>query len=151
MDDFSEKMQSLLADFGKGRKMVLSTSAEGLVSSRMVSVVQLDGIFYFQTDMTMKKYRQIAQNHHVALCIDNFQIEGICEEKGHPLDNAAFCKLFRECYKGSFDAYTSLKNERLFSVKPLHIERWVYQGGVPYLEFFDVNNRKYRIDQYAGV
>ena len=55
MDDFSEKMQSLLADFGKGRKMVLSTSAEGLVSSRMMSVVQLDGIFYFQTDMTMKK------------------------------------------------------------------------------------------------
>ena len=46
MDDFSEKMQLLLADFGKGRKMVLSTSAEGLVSSRMMSVVQLDGIFY---------------------------------------------------------------------------------------------------------
>ena len=72
MDVFSEKMQSLLADFGKGRKMVLSTSAEGLVSSRMMSVVQLDGIFYFQTDMTMKKYRQIAQNHHVALCIDQY-------------------------------------------------------------------------------
>ena len=151
MDVFSAKMQSLLADFGKGRKMVLSTSAEGQVSSRMMSVVQLDGVFYFQTDMTMKKYRQIALNHHVALCIDNFQIEGICEGKGRPQDSPDFCKLFRECFKGSFDAYTSLKNERLFSVKPLHIERWVYQGGVPYLEFFDINNRQYGIEKYAGI
>lgn len=151
MDLFSERIQSLISDFGKGRKMVLSTSENGNVSSRMMSVVQIDGVFYFQTDITMKKYRQIAANNRVALCIDNFQIEGICEEKGHPLDNADFCKLFRECFKGSFDAYTSLRNERLFAVKPLYIERWVYKNGTPYIESFDVNTRQYRFDAYSGV
>ena len=131
--------------------MVLSTSEGGRVSSRMMSVVLIDGIFYFQTDITMKKYRQIIANSNVALCIDNIQIEGICEEKDHPLKNAEFCNVFQECFKGSFDSYSSLKNERLFSVKPVYIERWVYKDTVAYIETFDMNGRQYSFDRYIGV
>lgn len=42
---FSEKYEALLSDFGKGRKMVLSTSGNDVVSSRMMSVIQTDGTF----------------------------------------------------------------------------------------------------------
>ena len=116
MNTFSDKFEAFLSDFGKGRKMVLSTSENDIVSSRMMSVVQIDGVFYFQTDITFRKYRQLSANPNVALCIDNIQIEGICEEIGQPLQNALFCERFEECFKGSYDAYTSLKNERLFAV-----------------------------------
>lgn len=145
MNTFSNKYKAFLSDFSKGRKMVLSTSENDIVSSRMMSVIQIDGTFYFQTDCTFRKYRQLSSNRNVALCIDNIQIEGICEELGHPLDNADFCRQFEECFKGSFDAYTSLENERLFAVKPVFIERWIYENGIPFIETFDVLKQNYSI------
>ncbi|MDE6725958.1 MAG: pyridoxamine 5'-phosphate oxidase family protein, partial [Ruminiclostridium sp.] len=148
MSTFSQKYGSFLLEFGKGKKMVLSSSENSRVSSRMMSVVQIDGMFYFQTDITFKKYHQIVSNHNVALCIDNIQIEGICEEIGHPLQFAPFCNIFQECFKGSYDAYTSLQNERLFSIKPMYIERWVYEDGVPYLETFDIKTQEYKSSRY---
>ena len=151
MDEFQQKLTAFFADFGKGRKMVLSTSENDKVSSRMMSVIQIDGKLYFQTDRTMKKYHQIRKNNNVALCIDNIQMEGKCIEAGHPLDNAAFCDIFRECFQGAYDAYSALSNERLFIVQPCYIERWIYQDGVPYVETFDMNTQQYSFDRYLGV
>lgn len=151
MNPFSQAYESFLLEFGKGRKMVLSTAENNRVSSRMMSVVQMDGMFYFQTDMTFHKVHQIASNPHVALCIDNIQIEGICEEIGHPLQSAPFCNIFQECFKGSYDAYTSLKNERLFSIKPMYMERWIYRDGAPYIETFNMKTQAYQLCRYMGV
>lgn len=151
MDIFTEKLNAFLSEFGNGRKMVLSTYGNNRVSSRMMSVVKIGGEFYFQTDITMKKYKQLSENSNVALCIDNIQIEGICSEVGHPLENERFCEVFQKCFKGSYDAYSALTNERLFSVKPVYIERWVYMEGIPYIEAFDMNARQYSLERYKGV
>ena len=148
---FFEKYNAFLKEFGEGRKMVLSTSENEKVSSRMMSVVQVEGRFWFQTDVELRKYHQLSVNHNVALCINNIQIEGECEEKGHPLNTPDFCNVFQKNFKGSFDAYTSLKNERLFSVRPLFIERWKYIDGVPYIEKFDFENESYSCEKYMGV
>ena len=148
---FWEKYNEFIAEFGKGRKMVLSTSLDDRVSSRMMSVVLINGLFYFQTDVTLGKYRQLKSNPNVALCIDNIQIEGVCMEIGHPMENGAFCEHFQQCFKGSYDAYTALKNERLFVVKPTVIERWVYKDGIPYIELFDAEAQEYEINRYIGV
>lgn len=150
MENFKEKLDAFLSDFGKCRKMVLSTSENDKVSSRMMSVVQIDGKFWFQTDKNMRKYHQILANRNAALCIDNIQMEGVCEEKGQPLDNDSFCSRFRECFKGSFEAYTSLENERLFVFTPLYIQRWLYKDGVPYIEIFDLENHQYTCEKYSG-
>lgn len=151
MNLFLEKYNAFLMEFGQGRKMVLSTSENDKVSSRMMSVIQINGKFCFQTDTELRKYRQLTVNHNVALCIDNIQIEGVCEEEGRPLDNTYFSNRFQKCFKGSFDAYSSLKNERLFVVKPLFIERWIYKDGIPYIETFDVEKQRYSCEEYIGV
>lgn len=150
MDKFTEKLKAFLSELGEGRKMVLSTAHNNRVSSRMMSVVIIGGELYFQTDITMKKYRQLSENCNVALCIDNIQIEGVCSEVGHPLENERFCEVFQKCFKGSYDAYSALTNERLFSVEPLYIERWVYMEGVPYIEVFDMDTRQYSLERYKG-
>ena len=150
MNPFHEKYRAFLEAFGQGRKMVLSTSENDVVSSRMMSVVRLDGAFYFQTDTALRKYRQLSVNAHAALCIDNIQIEGICTELGHPLAHAAFCETFRTCFRGSYDAYTALKNERLFVLHPTRIERWLYLDGVPYIEMFDIENQSWCCEKYIG-
>lgn len=54
MSLFNDKYNVFLAEFGQRRKMVLSTSENNKVSSRMMSVIQVNGKFYFQTDVTMK-------------------------------------------------------------------------------------------------
>lgn len=148
---FEEKYRSFLEEFGKGRKMVLSTAADGIVSSRMMSVVQSGGVFYFQTDRTMRKYRQICENRNVALCIDNIQIEGIAKEEGTPSECKLFSELFGECFEGSYDAYSSLENERVFGVEPVFVQRWVYADGAPYVEIFFVTEKHYTIEKYVGV
>lgn len=65
--------------------MVLSTSYQDKVTSRMMSVIIFDGEFYFQTDKNFRKYNQIKNNPNVLLCCDNISVEGICTELGKPL------------------------------------------------------------------
>ena len=147
---FAEKYEDFLAELGQGRKMVLSTSENDRVSSRMMSVVLIEGIFYFQTDIELRKYHQLSVNPTVALCFDNIQIEGICLEVGRPLEHDGFCDAFQKCFKGSFDAYSALKHERLFAVKPVFIERWKNIDSVPHVEIFDIENERYSCERYIG-
>lgn len=148
--EYQTAYAALWRELGESRKMVLSTSLDNLVTSRMMSVVIMDGRLYFQTDRTLRKYGQLKGNANVALCADNVQIQGRCEEAGHPLENEAFCQAYRKHFPGSYEAYTALKNERLFVVAPTRIERWVYLDGVPHLEAFDVVNRRHSLTRYAG-
>lgn len=151
MDSFNDQYNAFLIEFGKGRKMVLSTSLNDRVTSRMMSVIQQNGIFYFQTDKHFRKYDQLMNNENVALCIDNIQIEGICKELGHPLQNPDFRSLYKECFASSFERYSSLSNEVLFSVTPLHVERWLYKDGIPFIESFDIVNEEHCLYEYKGV
>lgn len=151
MHTFTNEYNMFLENFGNGRTMVLSTSENNIVSSRMMSVIRIGDNFYFQTDITFRKYRQLTSNRSASLCADNIQIEGICEELGHPLNNASFCEMFRKCFKGSYDAYTALKNERLFRLTPTFIERWIYKDGEPYIETYDIKTRTYSLNKYIGI
>lgn len=47
--------------------------------------------------------------------------------------------------------YSSLKNERLFVVKPTYIERWLYIDGIPFMETFDIEKQIQRLSKYEGV
>ena len=149
-DMFEEACLKFWQEFGKGKKMVLSTALNDMVTSRMMSVIHLNNQLYFQTDSTFRKYNQLKKNPHAALCIDNIQIEGLCKEIGSPAENTEFCNAYKEYFTSSFYRYTLLKNERLFVVVPTFIERWVYMDGVPYMQIFDMENRKYILKQYLG-
>lgn len=148
---FEEEFLKFWQEFGRSKKMVLSTSFNDIVTSRTMSIINLNSILYFQTDNTFRKYYQIKNNAHVALCIDNIQIEGLCNEIGNPMENEDFCNAYRECFANSFNRYTLLKNERLFAIVPTFIERWIYINGFPHIQIFDITNRKYALKQYFGI
>ena len=133
-------------EFGAGRTMVLSTALHDEVTSRMMSVVAIGGRLFFQTDCSSRKYPQLIGNPKVALCTDNIQIEGLAFEEGTPAQNEAFTATYRACFPGSFDSYSALADERIFSVTPMRIERWKYLAGKPYLEVMDLTNGNYRLD-----
>lgn len=149
--DFWQAYEAFYQELGKSRKMVLSTSLDDVVTSRTMSVIVLDQKLYFQTDRTFRKYRQLKGNANVSLCADDIQVEGYCEETGHPLENRAFCDAYQTWFPASYSRYTSLENERLFAVMPTMIQRWRYKEGVPYIECFDVKNERYSCKRYDGV
>ena len=151
MRKFEEIYYDFLAEFGKGKIMVLSSSKNDKVTSRMMSVIQIDGVFYFQTDKSFRKYNQLVNNPQVALCIDNIQIEGICKEIGKPIDNTSFCEIYSECFRTSYDMYSSLENERLFKINPTYIERWVYKDGNPFIEIYNFECKEHRLIRYEGL
>lgn len=149
-DSFAAACDELFQSLGDHGFMVLSTCSNGNVSSRMVSVVILDGLFYFQTDCTMKKYQQLMDNPAVALCTDNVQIEGVCRDIGQPLEHQAFVERYDHCFHKSFLNYSGLHDERLLAVTPTFIQKWVYENGVPYVERFFFTTQEYTKTEYIG-
>lgn len=145
---FKKTYESFLETFGQGKTMVLSTSFQDKVTSRMMSIVLINGKFYFQTDQNFRKYKQLCSNPNVALCSDNIQIEGRCKEIGHPTIHTEFCKAYQSCFKGSYEAYTALEDERLFEIEPIYIQRWLYIEGKPFIEVFQVENQEYTLNEY---
>ena len=136
-------------EFGDHRLIVLSTSLHDVVTSRMISTVAADRRLYFQTDTKSRKYAQLKENPHAALCIDNIQIEGICRETGHPAEDPVFCEIYKRSFPGSYDRYTNLQSERLFCMEPAFIERWLYIDGKPYVEKFDLSAGDYSLAEYC--
>ena len=104
--------------------MVLSTSINDIVYSRMISVVQFNERFYFQTDCKMDKYNQLKNNCNISLCFDNVSILGNCREIGKPTENEMFCKLYSKYYNSAYELYSNLENEVLFEITPTLFKVW---------------------------
>lgn len=149
-NQFELKLNQVYEQIGDHAKIVLATSCKDKVSARNMSFIISDKCFYFQTDTTFRKYRDIKKNNYVALCLDNIQIEGVCEELGHPLDNIEFIGKFKKYFISSFKAYSSLDSERLFVVKPKFIQRWSYIDGKPIIEQLYIDQNKY-IEKYYNI
>lgn len=148
MDSFENKKEEIFLNFGNSKNMVLSTSYQDKVTSRMMSVIIFDGEFYFQTDKNFRKYNQIKNNTNVSLCCDNISVDGVCTELGKPLDNQKFNELYEKHYNYSYQQYSSLDNERLFKVIPTYIQMWTYENSKPYIEILDLKSKEYRKIQY---
>lgn len=143
-----DSIEKVLEEIGRSCPMVLSTEEDGNVYSRMMSIIYLDGLFYFQTDRNFKKCRQLEKNPKAALSYENTNLRGMCKELGHPLENTSFIEEFRKRYPGSFSRYSRLENEVLFSFKPLSIARWLYEDGISYIESTDLEKMEYSKTPY---
>ncbi|MBQ5311912.1 MAG: pyridoxamine 5'-phosphate oxidase family protein [Oscillospiraceae bacterium] len=123
--------------------MVLSTCAEGRVTSRAMSVVAIDGRFYCQTNRNYLKCRQIAANPNVSLCFGRYTIEGICSIKGHPKEDARFMDALRRVYPDAAERWSDLPEECVLEITPRLVRSWIYEDGVPYIEEWDMDERTY--------
>ncbi len=148
--NFERKLQQVYEQMGDHAIMVLATSCNDRVSARKMSFIIDDGLFYFQTDNTFRKYQDIKANPHVALCFDNIQMEGICEELGCPLEHLKFCDLFKKYFSSSYEAYSSLTSERLFVIRPAFMQRWNYVENQSVIEQFHMEQQEYTEKYYRG-
>lgn len=150
MLSFKNAYVEFFQQIGAHKTMVLSTALNDVVSSRMMSIIISAGKFYFQTDRTFKKYDQIQNNPKVSLCAENIQIEGICKELGAPAEHPNFYTAFKQYFPHSYEAYSMLRNERLFEVMPLSIQKWIYEDGKPFIETINFEDQTYHKYPYKG-
>lgn len=142
---FQSKVDEFFQLLGANQIMVLATCANNKVTARSMSFVIDNGKLYFQTSKNFCKYEQIKINSNVAVCINNIQIEGICNEIGHPLEksNSTFAQKYKEFFRGSYDAYSNLPSETTFEITPSLITVWGYDVGKPYREFYEFHSKTY--------
>ena len=114
---------------------VLATCANNHVTARSVSTVNIGLKFYFQTDTSFIKYRQIMINPNVALCLDNYQIEGMARGLGHPLsaNNKFFCDLFKKQHPLAFSRYAAISTAAVIEINIKQISIWRH-----------INNKTYK-------
>lgn len=143
MRTYNEQIQLLFNTLGTHKLMVLSTSYNDNVTSRMMSVIIDNNCFYFQTGNNSRKYEQLIKNPNISLCLDNIQIEGRCYEMGHPLSTPSFCRQYENHFQSAYDNYTRLENERLFKVVPSYIQTWIYEDGRPFIQSYDFTKGVY--------
>ncbi|MFL0270089.1 inorganic diphosphatase [Candidatus Clostridium radicumherbarum] len=148
--DFTQEKDEVLHMLRNKKTMCLATSAYNRVTARSMSCIVINEKIYFQTDKTFLKYNQIMNNPYVALCVDNIQIEGLANIKGHPYSdrNKYFIEKFKREHNGSFLNYSHMENEIVVEVKPSLITLWKYKDGKPFRDFLDFINGKASREYY---
>lgn len=141
--EYEAALQKLFRDIGNSGIMVLSTCSGDRVTSRPMSVVVIDGRFYFQTDETYLKYRQLTDNPNVSLSVKNYSIEGIARDIGKPSENAEFMSAMTTHFPSAVSRWSALPSERVIEVSPTLIRSWIYENYVPFTEHFDFTKQIY--------
>lgn len=140
---YKDAICEIYKEIGSGKEMVLATCINNQVSARLVCVIVLNGKFYFQSDTTMNKAKEIKMNSNVALCYKGIQVKGSCKEKSHPLkdENTLFANVYKEFYSESFRKYTGMDNERIFEITPTYAEIWVQNADQICIRYCDFRNQ----------
>lgn len=135
---------------GEVKKVVLATSSNNRITSRMMSFVVYENKFYCQTDKRFLKVEQILDNPKVSICIDNIQIEEIAQIIGKPLHHNIFVTLFKKYFKNSNENYSFLENEILLEISPTFVTVWNYKEVILVREFYRLDLKEYLEEVYVG-
>ena len=145
--DYEKQISVLWKKIGSHGVMTISTCSHSRVTSRPMSVVVIDGRFYFQTDESYLKYRQLTDNPHVALSVKNYSVEGIARDIGKPSKNAGFMSAMTTHFPSAVSRWSALPSERVIEVSPTLIRSWIYENDVPFTEHFDFTKQIYIMER----
>ena len=138
--DYNELEKETFDNLDKKKHIVLATCLNDEPTARTVSYIILDNKIYFQTDIKFDKCMQIKENNKVALCLDNYQIEGTAKILEHPFNkkNQRFLNKFKQVHENSFNEYSTLEDEVVIEINPVFIKIWKYIDGKPYIEYLNI-------------
>jgi hypothetical protein len=156
--DFIDKF-ALLGTRGEYERAVLSTCADGRVTSRKMRFIA-DGLtLYCYAIRGQRKYEQIVKNPNVAVNIDFIQVEGTATLEGHPLDekNSDFLEVFMRTQPDAFEEYNNnFRNTEidvaLVKIKPSKVALLGPVDGESCISILNVKTGKaYRVYDYVRV
>jgi len=133
IDSCELSAEDVISTLEKETTFTLATCADNRVTTRSMSHVNDDLTVYFQTGEYYLKTQQIKSNPRVALSVGGYELEGIAEIIGHPMDEAN--KFFIEKYKNKHPNYagrwSKIPNQIVVRVEIMRARQWRYIDGKP--------------------
>jgi len=133
----------LMKELGKEKYIILSTTMNNEVRSRLVDFVNNEleiGLFSW---ISTRKIHDIKNNPHVALCVNNLQIEGRATVY---IDSLARCKKLIELYKQklpeTYNKFRKLNDTCFITIEPTLLIMMKYENSSLFLYHLDVVNDK---------
>ena len=123
----------VIAALEKETTLTLATCADDRVTTRPMSHIN-DGLtVYFQTGAHYLKTQQIKANPNVAMSVGTFEIEGVAEIIGHPLDetNQFFIDKYKAKHPNYAQRWSKLPKQVVVKVEVKLVRQWRYIGGKP--------------------
>ena len=150
--DYNKLEKETFDNLDKKKHIVLATCLNDEPTARTVSYIILDNKIYFQTDIKFDKCMQIEENNNVALCLDNYQIEGTAKILEHPLNekNERFLNKFKQVHENSFKEYSTLEDEVVIEINPIFIKIWKYIDNKPYIEYLNIIDKVATRESYLN-
>lgn len=141
--DYYELEKEVFENLDSNTHIVLATCLNDEPTARTVSHIILDNKIFFQTDINFDKCIQIEGNSNVALCLNNYQVEGTAKILEHPFNenNKRFLDKFKKVHESSYKEYSSLENEVVIEIEPVFITIWKYIDSKPYREYLNIADK----------
>ena len=148
--DFLDLQREIINYISSTSSWVLATAAGTHVTARTIFTVSNGVVIFFMTDKNFVKYKQLTMNSTVALCRDNYSIEGKAREIGSPMDlkNSDISSLYRQHHPLAFKRYAALKTETFFEIHPTQISIWKQTEKQTYRDSLQIIAKKAYRDQY---
>jgi len=130
-------------------EMVLSTCSENRVTSRVVSTACYGSKVIFLSWGHHTKCTQMRINPRVALCYNNFQIEGIASIMGRVTDknNANYAQLYQAKQSKYFDIFSRFEGMQIIEIEIQSISYFGFEGMSFYVDRINLINKiAYRED-----
>jgi hypothetical protein len=143
---FLELLNPIFTSLAEAKEIVLSTSAQNRVTSRIVSCACNREEILFLSWGHHTKCQQIKANPLVALCHKNLQIEGRAEILGNPLDSAYknYADTFRKIQPAIFDNFSKLPGMVLVRITLTVITAWTRDAQGYRIDHFDLEKKECR-------
>lgn len=148
--DFLDLEREIIHYINQSSAWVLATAAGPHVTARTVFTVSNGVVIFFMTDKNFQKYKQMTMNPTVALCRENYSIEGKAKEIGSPMDskNSAVGSLYRQHHPLAYKRFAALKTETFFEIHPTQVSIWKQTDRQTYRDTLQIIAKKAYRDQY---
>lgn len=146
--NYKTEFTTILKEISDKYTMVLATSAKNVVTARNITTILINDRIYFQTDSRMKKVKQIKNNPNVALCVENYQIQGKATLLGSWDENKKIMNAYRKIHESAYASYSKIKTQIVIEIEITEIKKWEFIDGVPYILLIDTIKKEAKRDKY---
>ncbi|MDD4075549.1 MAG: pyridoxamine 5'-phosphate oxidase family protein [Eubacteriales bacterium] len=113
----------------------LATSADGVVTMRLISPVEYDGAVLLFTDASSNKYAQLKQNPRCCLSVGGFFLQAEAEFFGPTMldKNAAMREVYDAKFPGAFAEGIAFggRNAEFILLRPIKLSGWAFLDDIP--------------------
>jgi len=150
--DFLDLEREVINYINQSSTWGLATAAGPHVTARTVFTVSNGIVIFFMTDKNFLKYKQLTMNPNVALCRENYSIEGKAREIGSPMDpkNAALSSLYRQHHPLAYKRFAAMKTQTFFEIHPTQVSIWRQTDRQTYRDTLQIIAKKAYRDPYSA-